>query len=195
MSGPDGRSFARRHPVAPWLVLGVSVLVLFPRLITSLKDHEHVPADLRPGVLLIARPGRVSGAFDETVVLLLETGRERTWGVVLNRVRPTPDASPPPDVDRWGGPVQPENHVTITLEEPPPEGAIPLLAGLSWHLGRREARTPLGRALTFEGLSVWGPGQLESEVARGAWWVTPAKAADVFTAPGSLWVERALQYL
>ncbi|MCP3104677.1 YqgE/AlgH family protein [Myxococcus sp. K15C18031901] len=181
--------------MALWLALALPMLVLFPVLLNALKEREHVPVAPRPGVLLVARPGRVSGAFDETVVLLLETGPDRTWGVVLNRMRPTPDAAPPPDVDRWGGPVQRGNHVTLTLEDPPPEGAIPLLKGLSWHLGRREARLPVGRALTFEGLAVWGPGQLESEIDRGAWWVTQATAADVFTAPGSLWVERAFQHL
>lgn len=190
------RTLVRRHGALLWLLAALSMLVLFPRLIDVLKALEHEPVELKPGALLVSRPGRVSGAFDETVVLLLEAGPARsTWGLVLNRVR-THQHQPLPDgVDRWGGPVSTGHRTTLTLASPPPEGAQPLLTGLSWYEGSREPRLPVGSSLTFDGLSVWAPGQLEEELARGSWWVTEAHATDVFTAPGSLWVEHAARHL
>lgn len=165
-------------------------LAAFPRLIDALQGEARAPA-LEPGTLLVARPGGVGSTFDKTVVLLLETGRERTWGLVLNRVR-TPDGEPlPQGVDRWGGPVRPDVRLTLAREDAAPAGARRVLEGLSWYEGTREG----AGALTFSGVSAWAPGQLEEELALGAWWVVPGSARAVFTPPGNLWAEHAVQHL
>ncbi|MCP3063857.1 YqgE/AlgH family protein [Myxococcus sp. K38C18041901] len=179
------------------MFIAAALLVLFPRAIDALKSLEQLPAaPLRAGSLLVSRPGRVSENFDETVVLLLDAGAQRrTWGVVLNRVRNRQGELLPQGVDRWGGPVNPALHITLTLRRPAPEGAQAVLDGITWYEGRREAHLPIGDSLTFEGVSAWAPGQLEEEVARGAWWVLEGQPADVFTAPGSLWEEHAVRHL
>ncbi|TQF12266.1 hypothetical protein FJV41_29875 [Myxococcus llanfairpwllgwyngyllgogerychwyrndrobwllllantysiliogogogochensis] len=190
------RHLARRPLGWMLFLLALSMLLFFPRLIDALKALEHEPVELKSGSLLVARPGRVSGAFDETVVLLLDAGAARsTWGLVLNRVRTQEDQPLPVGVDRWGGPVRAEHRITLTLRSPPPEGAHPLPGGLSWYEGSREPHLPVGSSLTFEGLAAWAPGQLEEELARGGWWVMEGRATDVFSAPGSLWVEHAARHL
>jgi putative transcriptional regulator len=42
------------------------------------------------------------------------------------------------------------------------------------------ARTPPSDVLFFLGYAGWGPGQLESEMATGAWLVAPLSAETVF---------------
>lgn len=48
-----------------------------------------------------------------------------------------------------------------------------------------QGESPLFKVLT--GVAMWGPGQLENEIAMGAWTVRPAQADFVFGNPESLW--------
>jgi putative transcriptional regulator len=190
------RGFAQRHPVALLLASALVVLGVLPRVIDALKASEGVTPAPAPGLLLVARPGGVSRTFDRTVVLLLEAGEARTWGLVLNRPGP-PDGGPLPEgVDRWGGPVHGEYLVTLvpTHEAPGPR-ARRVLDGVCWYEGPREAPASGGAALTFSGVASWAPGQLQEEVAHGAWWVVDGDARAVFAAPGALWAELAARRL
>ena len=48
--------------------------------------------------------------------------------------------------------------------------------------------TGVERVRIFAGYAGWGGGQLEGELAMGAWWVTDAAVDDVFCAePARLW--------
>ncbi|MFP2932757.1 YqgE/AlgH family protein [Pyxidicoccus sp. 3LG] len=189
------KGFAPRHPVALLLASALVVLVTLPRLIDSLEKGEGTPLALAPGALLVARPGSVDGNFDETVVLLLEAGGARTWGLVLNRAR-TPDGGRlPAGVDRWGGPVHPEHRITLSPTALAPARAHRVLEGLSWYEGTREGEVTEDLALTFAGVAAWAPGQLEEELARGGWWLLEGSASTVFTAPELLWAEHAVRRL
>jgi putative transcriptional regulator len=182
--------------VALLLASALVVLGALPRAIDALEAREAAPRALAPGVLLVARPDGVGRAFDRTVVLLVEAGGERTWGLVLNRAR-WADGGPLPDgVDRWGGPVHAEHRcVTLSRADAAPARARRVLDGLSWYEGPREVGASGGSALTFAGVASWAPGQLEEEVAHGAWWVVEGSARAVFTAPGTLWAEHAARHL
>jgi putative transcriptional regulator len=184
------KGFAQRHPVLLLLAGALLGLAVFPRLIEALKAGAEGPA-LAAGTLLVARPGGVGSLFDKTVVLLVEADSGRTWGLVLNRVAAEEGAPLPPGVDRWGGPVSPAHRITLVPTHTAPEAARPVLDGVSWYPGTREA----GGALTFSGVSSWAPGQLEEELAAGAWWVVPGSARAVFAQPASLWAEHAARHL
>jgi putative transcriptional regulator len=184
------KGFVQRHPVLLLLAGALLGLAVFPRLIERLKAGAHGPA-LAPGTLLVARPDGVGSTFDKTVVLLLEAGGERTWGLVLNRVATDAGEPLPQGVDRWGGPVSPAHRITLVPEAAAPPGARRVLEGVAWYRGPREA----GGALTFSGVAAWAPGQLEEELAQGAWWPVPGSARAVFTPPASLWAEHAARHL
>ncbi|MFP2910142.1 YqgE/AlgH family protein [Pyxidicoccus sp. 3LFB2] len=182
------KGLARRHLVV-LLACALLMLVALPRLIAGLKEAEEAaPQTPAPGLLLVARPDRVSGMFDKTVVLLVETGGERTWGLVLNRAR----LPPAKGADRWGGPVHPEHRITLVREDAAPEGARRVVDGLAWYEG---ARGVGDGSLTFAGMAAWGPGQLEEELAQGAWWLVEGSARAVFTAPEASWAEHAARRL
>ncbi|MBN1207699.1 MAG: YqgE/AlgH family protein [Myxococcaceae bacterium] len=183
------------RPFSPRLqltLLGVTALLmlgLFPRLFDRFQEQAQVVRSPEAGLLLVARPGGGDRNFDRTVVLLVEVGPERTWGLVLNRLRTPRDEALPAGAERWGGPVLPEHFATLLRAPTAPDGARRVLEELSWREGLAPEGWTRGGSLTFAGLSVWGPGQLEQELARGGWVLVEADAARVFSEPGALWAE------
>ena len=153
------------------------------------------------GRLLVATPLIADPSFERTVVLLLAHGPDGAFGVVLNRPSDTtvdevaPDWSSvaaAPGVVFVGGPVGRDSLVALGRSDDPGPGPVPRivgdcapvdlheppsLGGPSWHDVR-----------LFAGSAGWTPGQLEDELAEGAWWLVDAAAGDVGTAdPDALW--------
>lgn len=166
-------------------------------------DRRNEPAPLAPGTLLVAGVGLRDGVFDSTVVLLLDVDATGALGVVLNELSPLvldtvlPGWSP---YTSWphhlydGGPVSPEGAICLAspthpVEEPP--GWRPLFE----RIGLLHLDTPLElvegtyRELRiFAGYSGWAPGQLQAEVAQGAWFAVRARPSDAFDPdPETLW--------
>jgi putative transcriptional regulator len=171
---------------------------------------DHMGSDPKAGRLLVATPLLGDPNFKRAVILVVEHEEvQGTLGVVLNRPTEiavgqvleqwTELASEPPVVFR-GGPVAPNSALALAMipgpgqEEPagwrPLDGA-PALA----RLGLLDLDTPprlLAPGITslrvYAGYAGWSPGQLESEIGEGAWYVLPAQPADVFAAdPSRLW--------
>jgi putative transcriptional regulator len=162
-------------------------------------NDEAVPT--LAGQLLVAEPELGDPNFAQTVVLVLHHGRDGVLGLVVNRpygMAPTAEllrrlGQPAEGVKGetqlfYGGPVEPE--VGMVVHSPdyqrPTTHRIndglavtsdpAILADLARGRGPKQAIPVLGYA-------GWGPGQLESELAGGAWFVIPADPALVL-APG-----------
>ncbi len=154
------------------------------------------------GSLLVATPLLVDATFAQTVVLLLDHDEDGTLGVVLNR--PTElaatDALPSvlglpaePAVLFEGGPVAPQNAIAVgslASAEPDPLwfrrvfGQVGLVDVDALESG--EAHVHAMRI--YAGYAGWSPGQLDAELAEGAWFVFPLLASDVFCpTPENLW--------
>jgi putative transcriptional regulator len=134
-------------------------------------------------------------------------------GVVINRPSHTPvghvlpdwqDAVAEPGVVFSGGPVQPDGALCLGLSvEVPAEtsgqpGLFPDSGGLRAVAdgvctvdldGDVELLSAMTTRLrVFAGHSGWAAGQLEDELAQGAWFVVDGSPADVFSdAPAQLW--------
>jgi len=159
-----------------------------------------MPSSLR-GRLLVATPPLVDPNFDRTVVLVLEHGPEDgAIGIVLNR--PTgidlDDALPDwvrlasePAVVFGGGPVAPDAVIALARADgtDPFDGWVQVLDDLGTvDVGRDPAALKLEELRVFTGYAGWGPGQLEGEIEKGAWFVVRATPADAFAPdPDDLW--------
>jgi putative transcriptional regulator len=154
------------------------------------------------GRLLVATPALADPNFDRSVVLLLDHDEEGALGVVLNR--PTPvdvtDVLVPwsklvtaPTVVFQGGPVAMDSALAIASV---PGGGEPL----GWRrvhggLGLVDLDVPpelvapdFGSLRIFAGYAGWGPGQLEGEIAEGAWYIVDSEPGDAFSPdPDRLW--------
>jgi putative transcriptional regulator len=151
------------------------------------------------GSLLVAMPQLQDPNFRRAVVLLVEHDENGTFGLVLNRPTDISVASlcSSLDVDwagepnleiQWGGPVQPNTgwvvfneNLALSGDE---EGVAQLDDGVffagSLDVLKAIARTPPSDVIFFLGYAGWGPGQLENELATGAWLVAPMSVETVF---------------
>jgi putative transcriptional regulator len=158
--------------------------------------------DLLKGRLLVATPNLGDPNFERTVVLVLEHGHEGALGVVLNRpsdldlAEPLPEwarAAAHPPVVFIGGPVAPSAAVCLArvANGGGASGWEPLmgpLGTLDLDSDPDEAIPRLDEIRVFAGYAGWGPGQLESEIEAGGWFVVDAEATDPLSpAPENLW--------
>ena len=169
------------------------------------------------GRLLIAAPVLTEPTFARAVVYLLEYDASGAAGVILNRPSHTPvgqvlpgwqDAVNEPGVVFGGGPVQPDGALCLGL-------STVLSSGLAASVSSEDVLVASGGALrpltggvctvdldgdidllaaittrlrVFAGHAGWTGGQLESELAQGAWFVVECSAFDVFSEePAGLW--------
>lgn len=161
--------------------------------------------DIAPG-FLVASPALLDPNFQRTVVLLVAHNADGALGFVINRPmlgltvervlrelgEPCARARPEPVMD--GGPVQREaGFVVVDREDEsrpfPTDGyqvgpriIVSSSRAALQMLGRE--RSP-DRCHLMLGYSGWGPGQLEDEIAAGAWLPADLDAALVFDAPMS----------
>ncbi|MFF9811877.1 YqgE/AlgH family protein [Streptomyces sp. NPDC014006] len=160
------------------------------------------------GRLLVATPALADPNFDRAVVLLLDHDEEGSLGVVLNR--PTPvdvgdilegwaDLAGEPGVVFQGGPVSLDSALGVAVVPGDPEANGTPLGWRRVHgaIGLVDLEAPpellasaLGSLRIFAGYAGWGPGQLEDELAEGAWYVVESEPGDVSSpSPETLWRE------
>jgi putative transcriptional regulator len=135
------------------------------------------------GRLLIAGPLLDDPSFHRTVVLIGEHGAEGAMGVVLNR----------PSTVTVGEAAEPLSLVAGEDADvaDPERAGVSVFDTVGFLPGEIESADELGElhaVRVFAGYAGWSPGQLEAELADGAWIVEPAHPADVFTDdPDALW--------
>lgn len=159
--------------------------------------------DPEPGMLLVSAPGMFSPEFARTVVLVLEHDADHTLGVVLNRrseaavanVMPGwEELASRPQAVHIGGPVSPQSAVGLGVttagasENPYLNRLANRLVLVDLNASPAELASELDGIRIFAGYAEWAPGQLDDEILRGDWFVTPALPSDVVAPAGAdLW--------
>jgi putative transcriptional regulator len=171
------------------------------------------------GRLLVATPSLSDSNFDRTVVFMLQHDRGGALGIVVNRplgevplagllaLLPEPDgeapAEPAPDALLpvfYGGPVEPYRAFTLHSRDVMPENSVPVDEETAFNVQGDVLRALAGgsapaRTLFALGYSGWGPGQLESELGRGDWFVVAADPALIFNEdPARTWEQAVARY-
>jgi putative transcriptional regulator len=172
-----------------------------------------VSASLSAGTLLVAAPMLRDPHFVRAVVLLLEHDpTQGALGVVLSRPSEAPvsallpawhDVASTPPVVHVGGPVSPTAAIGLVAVRTPDRSSLPRasfaalptqqpgplqLGTIDLDSEVSEVAPALAGMRLFSGYAGWDGGQLEAEVAAGAWFVLDALPGDPFTAaPTRLW--------
>ncbi len=150
--------------------------------------------------------------FRRAVVLVVHHDAESTFGLVLNRgvdlsVRELCESldfqwnGRPAEEVAWGGPVESNTgwllfqdtlETEIDDEEVSRLGDQLCFAG-SMEVLRQLALRPPSDLRIFLGYAGWGGGQLETELAQGAWVVAPLSPEIVFDVPAEEMWEHVLR--
>ncbi|RMG44364.1 MAG: YqgE/AlgH family protein [Acidobacteria bacterium] len=179
-----------------------------------MAPQEKGPATqlLAPG-FLVAMPQLADPNFKRTVVLMLRSEESGSFGVVINRPSPIemgpfcreqdiPYAGPEDQPVMIGGPVEQDSHLLVIHGGPPlhgPKSGREIRVTDDIHvITDREGLASLGRdpsipVRCYLGYAGWGPGQIERELAEGAWVVLPADSRLLFDEPTEGVWERALR--
>lgn len=156
------------------------------------------------GRLLLATPPLEDPNFDRTVIYMLEHHEDGAIGVVLNR--PTVESLDEP-LDRWielqsvpssvfgGGPVETGALIALATAKEPVEEETEHLAPIAGTIVSADLSADpalvaahVDGVRVFRGYAGWGPGQLDAEIAGGAWLILDAEPGDVFSDdPEELW--------
>jgi putative transcriptional regulator len=148
----------------------------------------------------VATPLLTDPHFSRTVIYLLEHDGGGTVGVVVNRPSHTPvgqvlpdwhDIVSGPSVVFGGGPVQPDGALCLGLldsDGPWAKRVVDGVGTVDLDGDVLEIAGVANRLRVFAGHSGWSPGQLEAEIAEGAWWVVHGSPDDLFSAaPRAMW--------
>ncbi|HEY3200297.1 MAG TPA: YqgE/AlgH family protein [Actinomycetes bacterium] len=161
------------------------------------------------GRLLVATPVLTDPNFARAVVLVLDHDEDGTLGVVVNRptgvdvtavLPPWSDLTSTPQVVFQGGPVALDSALGLAAVTAGHGEAEPDEEPLGWRrvherIGLVDLDAPpeilaaeLSAMRIFAGYAGWGPGQVEDEIAEGAWYVVDSEPADAFSeSPADLW--------
>ena len=162
-------------------------------------NGQEPAADSLTGKLLVAAEAMGDPRFDRTVIYLIEHGADGAMGLVVNVPRadvPLANLLPRLGVEEadisgqmrvfYGGPVEPGRAFMLHSSDVLLEGSIKVDDSVALTT-RPEIFGAISRgegpqqSLFVLGYAGWAPGQLESELAREAWFVIPGESALIFT--------------
>ena len=171
-------------------VLAALLLLIGASWPTGAEDTKRLTA-----ILLVAKGELRDPNFADSVVLVMNNLGPAPIGLVVNRPTEIPVAHLFPDLKRlervhdkvyFGGPVDLESVWFLFRSVKPPEHAVQAVAGIYLSASRDLLAQLLGRDKPMDGLRIfighsgWAPGQLETEIARGAWTLERADPDAIF---------------
>jgi len=185
------KSGLRRQPLGQvFRALFAFLLLLAPSWSTSADTAKPLTA-----ILLVARDELPDPNFKDSIVLVLNNLGPVPAGVILNRPTRIGVSVLFPDLERlaqvhdklyFGGPVEVGSVWFLFRSDKPTEHSVQVLQGVYVSGDQEILRKLLARDKPMDGLrifvghSAWAPGQLETEIARGDWTISPAEIDAIF---------------
>jgi putative transcriptional regulator len=186
-----------------WLerpLLALAAILLPAALVhAALQNPAQAPSPPSlAGQILIASPGLRDPRFDHTVILMVRHSPGGALGIVLNRpLGERPLASLLDDIGEKnsgatgslrifsGGPVQPEIGFVIHSTDYHRPETVEIDGRVAMTSSREILRDIASRhgpekMLVAFGYAGWGPGQLENELAQGAWFTAAEDGKLIF---------------
>ncbi len=197
---------------------GIGAVSSYGIVPTAAPPNRQAPVKaLAKGVFLIASERLREPNFSQSVVLLLEYDSTGALGLIINRPSHVSLASALPEVAALagrsdvlyvGGPVGRNQLFLLIRGASRPTDANPVVDEIYSSISLETLRAVLGEEKAefhaHAGYAGWGPGQLDAEVMRGDWYVTPADVVTMFDQPADdvwpalirknsgFWVRRAI---
>ena len=154
-----------------------------------MSEHSLAPT------LLLSMPQLHDPNFAQTVVLLCQHSEEGAFGLVMNRpvtttakvmAHGTIDEASEHELEVWiGGPVEPDRSWILLPDDDSDDEAIRVCEGVFLSTSASVLQRIIDhdaddRTRLIAGYAGWGPGQLDAEIAAGAWVPVPLDEAILF---------------
>lgn len=175
------------------------------RPIAMAPDVRAPSFDLARGMFVVASRRLVDPNFSESVVLLIEYDAKGALGLIVNRPTKVQLGDLLPGIEEFkeradivyvGGPVSKNQVIVLMRSVQQPREAGRVFADTYVSSSMETLKEAVSMSLeggsfhTFVGYAGWGPGQLDDEVSRGDWHVSPGEEAIVFDrASEEIWPE------
>lgn len=171
-------------------VLAALLLLAGASAPTTAEDAKSLTA-----ILLVAQGELRDPNFSDSVVLVMNHIAPAPVGLVVNRPTEIPVSRLFPDLKAlaplhdkvyFGGPVELESVWFLFRAARAPEHAVQAFGSIYLSANRELLLRLLGRDKPMENLRIyighsgWAPGQLEAEIARGAWSLERAEPDAIF---------------
>lgn len=163
--------------------------------------EEKLP--LEKGVFLVANPENRSPYFKQTVILLINYGRNGTSGLIINKPSAHFLSSILPGFKQFenskellfvGGPLKQHIPLLLLRTEKAPQGWVRIFDDVYFSHnidmidGKTRDKDPGQSLRVYGGYASWARGQLEAEILRGGWRIEPADAGSIFIKkPEDIW--------
>ena len=162
-------------------------------------------------LLLLSMPQMADPNFARSVVLLCDYTERGAFGLIVNRqmdefahavVKTDPKVNVDPDLRLFvGGPVDAHSTWIVMAEaQGPDDEQREVCPGVLLSVSRRLTldllqSPPSNRARVVVGCAVWGPGQLDAEIAESSWLTIDVDPALIFGVPPDQMWEAAIRRL
>jgi len=181
----------------PIRVFGLCALLLAPLLLLSGAPPAVAAPSTKPltAILISARGDLTDPNFGDSIVLVMNNLGPAPIGLIVNRPTRVTVAHLFPDLKQlanledkvyFGGPVEIETVWFLVRAAKAPEHSVRTCDGVYLSADRTLLLRLLGRDKPMEGLRIfaghagWAPGQLQAEIAAGAWSLGRADATKIF---------------
>ena len=160
-------------------------------------------------LLLLSMPQMADPNFARSVVLLCDYTERGAFGLIVNRqmdefahavVKTDPKVKVDPDLRLFvGGPVDAHSTWIVMAEaQGPDDEQREVCPGVLLSVSRRLTlellqSPPSNRARVVVGCAVWGPGQLDAEIAESSWLTIDVDPALIFGVPPDQMWETAIR--
>ena len=148
---------------------------------------------LSAGKFLVARRGLPDPIFSKAVILLVGYGNDGAMGLIVNRPSKMPLSKLFPamkglekrgDLAYIGGPVEMDRLFLLASAKGRPGKSLKIFDGVYISFDKEALKAmagdPRARFRIYAGYAGWSAGQLESEMARGDWYIVAADAGTIF---------------
>lgn len=168
------------------------------------SEHLFNPT-LKKGVLLVAAKNLFDPNFEKTVILITEYNEDGTLGLVINKPTEITVEEALPKLSHYmpyldylylGGPVATTSVSLLLKTETAMPGTNQVIAGIyqvnSLDLFNVLLLDKIDKRYIrlYAGVTGWAPGQLETELIRGSWYIWHADINLIFSSePEILWDE------
>ena len=183
------------------ILIIVFCITTFPLTASSYEHRSSAP--LEKGVLLVAAPELRDPHFYQTVILIITYGKDGAFGLLINKPTEINMRKALPDITITkkglpplyiGGPVDRSKLFILFTSDTRVPGSQNITGSIYFSYDKETAKKLLqdsnsaNKVRAYAGYTGWAPGQLESEIRRGAWITVKADINKVFSdSPLSVW--------